>query len=98
VPEWRCRLAVPPIAPRRCEGPRHSTCGLRYQPGEYTLTRRGLALPGIGTVRIIEGAGLPPAGAAAIVYRDGGGWTVRFEMPAAARPPGLPERKKRERP
>lgn len=75
--EWHCRLAGTSRAPERCEGPRHGRCGLRYLPGEYTPTRDGIVLPGIGTVRM-EGAAFAPKGAPIIVYRDAEGWISEF--------------------
>lgn len=76
--EWHCRLAAASPAPERCDGPRHRACGLRYFPGEYTLAKDGITLPGIGTVRM-EGAAFAPRPAPVIVYRDDEGWTAEFE-------------------
>ena len=56
---WHCRLAGTSTFPELCEGPRHATCGVRYALGEYSLTREGLSLPGIGTLRM-EGAAFAP--------------------------------------
>jgi hypothetical protein len=79
MPEWHCRLAAAsPVPVRRCGGPDHRTCGLRYFPGEYTLTRDGIKLPGIGVVRM-EGAAFAPKGAPVTVYRDSAGWVAEFE-------------------
>jgi hypothetical protein len=77
--EWHCRLAAASSIPERCEGPGHGECGLRYAPGEYTITARGLSLPGIGTIRV-EGIAFAPRGAGVIVYQDGGGWTAEFDV------------------
>jgi hypothetical protein len=78
MPEWHCRHAGRRFPPEQCEGPRHSRCGLRYQPGEYTLTGDSLVLPGIGAVRM-EGAAFAPKDAPVTVYHDAEGWTAEFE-------------------
>ncbi|HEY2088256.1 MAG TPA: hypothetical protein VGH54_19845 [Mycobacterium sp.] len=77
MPEWHCRLAAASPVPERCQGPRHGKCGLRYLPGEYTVTGNGIMLPGIGTVRM-EGAAFAPKDAPVIVYQDDDGWTAEF--------------------
>jgi hypothetical protein len=78
MPDWYCRTAAAG-EPELCKGPRHDCCGMRYAPGEYTLSRDAITLPDIGAVPT---PGLAPAfipkSAAAIVYRDGAGWTVEF--------------------
>jgi len=78
MPEWRCRLAAPDLFPGRCEGPDHRTCGLRYLPGEYTMAKGGITLPGIGTVRM-PGAAFVPKGVAVTVYQDGRHMVAEFD-------------------
>lgn len=76
--EWHCRRAAGPVPREMCAGPLHDTCGLRYAPGEFTLTRSGITLPGIGMVPI-DNAAFAPRDAAAIIFRDGDGWVAEFE-------------------
>jgi hypothetical protein len=76
--EWHCRLAGASPIPARCQGAGHGKCGLRYLPGEYTITRGGIMLPGIGVVGM-EGAAFAPKGVPVIVYRGADGWTAEFE-------------------
>jgi hypothetical protein len=76
--EWRCRLPGATSVPGRCRRAGHGKCGMRYLPGEYTLNRGGITLPGIGTVGM-EGAAFAPKGVPVIVYRGADGWTAEFE-------------------
>jgi len=82
---WHCRLTAPmTVAREACTGPRHSECGLRYAPGEFTVTREGLVLPGIGTVRM-KGTAFTPKNAAVIVFQDANGWIAEFDTPGMPR-------------
>ena len=83
--EWRCRLAGATPVPVRCEGTGHGECGLRYLPGEYTLIRGGIKLPGIGVVAM-EGAAFAPRNAPVVVYRGDEGWTAEFETGGRSTP------------
>jgi hypothetical protein len=75
---WHCRTAAAG-EPELCKGPRHDRCGMRYDPGEYTVTWDGITIPGIGTVRMDLPPAFVPKSAAAIVWHDGTGWAVEFD-------------------
>ncbi len=80
MPQWYCRIATTSATPEKCEGIRHRKCGLRYAAGEYALTRSGIVLPEVGTVRMAATAFIP-RDADVIVCRDGDGWMAEFEAP-----------------
>jgi len=79
MPEWHCRVAAAGGTPGRCRRQGHRECGLRYEPGEYALSPKGITVPDIGTVRM-DGAAFAPKGCPVILYRDGKGWAVEFEV------------------